>query len=41
MNASEKSFLDALQAEGPAADRAEKMTLYGQLVGGWESDIVS
>ena len=41
MNASAKSFLDALQAEGPAADRAEKMALYGQFVGGWESDIVS
>jgi hypothetical protein len=41
MNAPTKSFLDALQAEGPAADRVEKMTLYGQFVGGWESDIVS
>jgi len=30
------SFLDALRSERPAADRAEKMMLYGRFVGSWE-----
>lgn len=29
-------FLAALQADGPAPDRAEKMMLYGQFVGSWD-----
>jgi len=33
------TFLDALHAEGPAADRADKMALYGQLVGAWDLDV--
>jgi hypothetical protein len=32
------SFIDALNAAGPAPDRAEKMGLYGWLVGDWEMD---
>src|SRR6185437_14469750 len=32
-------FLDALHAEGPAADREGKMDLYGWLVGSWELDV--
>jgi hypothetical protein len=34
------SFIDALHAGGPAADRADKMTLYGWLIGRWEMDAV-
>src|ERR1700704_3717851 len=30
------AFLDALHAEGPAADRTAKMMLYGQFVGSWD-----
>ena len=33
-----RSFIAALVAEGPAPDRAEKMRLYGWLVGRWEMD---
>jgi hypothetical protein len=33
------AFLDALHAEGPAADRADKMALYGQFVGAWDLDV--
>ena len=29
------SFFDALQSDGPASDRADKMGLYGWLVGDW------
>jgi hypothetical protein len=32
------SFDTALHAEGPAADRAGKMQLYGWLIGNWEMD---
>src|SRR5438874_2395298 len=34
------SFTDALHAERPAADRTDKMGLYGWLVGRWEVDAV-
>jgi hypothetical protein len=33
------AFLDALHAEGPAADRAGKMALYGRFVGSWDLDV--
>ncbi len=33
------SFIDALQAGGPASDRAENMELYGFLVGAWDLDV--
>lgn len=32
-------FLDALRAEGPAADRASAMDLYGWLIGDWELEV--
>jgi hypothetical protein len=32
-------FLDALGAEGAAADRAGKMELYGRFVGSWDLDV--
>ncbi len=31
-------FLQRLLADGPAADRAEKMSLYGWLIGDWRMD---
>jgi len=33
-------FIATLHGDGPAADRAEKMKLYGWLVGDWEMDVV-
>ncbi len=33
-------FLDALGADGPAADRAGKMELYGRFVGSWDLDVM-
>src|SRR5262245_12340821 len=35
-----RSLIDALHADGPAADRADKMALYGWLIGDWEMDAV-
>jgi catechol 2,3-dioxygenase-like lactoylglutathione lyase family enzyme len=32
------SFIEALRSTGPAADRAEKMALYGWLIGDWTMD---
>ncbi len=32
------AFLQRLLADGPAADRAEKMSLYGWLIGDWQMD---
>jgi hypothetical protein len=32
-------FLDALGADGPAADRTGKMDLYGRFVGSWDLDV--
>ncbi|HWL88529.1 MAG TPA: hypothetical protein VNO21_22150 [Polyangiaceae bacterium] len=34
-------FADALHASGPAPDRADKMALYGWLVGRWATEIVA
>jgi hypothetical protein len=34
------SFVDALHTAGPAADRTDKMGLYGWLIGDWEMDTV-
>ena len=34
------AFLDTLGADGPAADRAGKMDLYGRFVGSWELDVM-
>ena len=33
------SFLAALSADGPAADRTGKMDLYGWLIGAWDLDV--
>jgi hypothetical protein len=41
MSEARKSFLDVLCADGPASDRAEKIALYGQFIGSWNTDIVS
>jgi hypothetical protein len=38
---SSPSFVDALHTDGPAPDRADKMALYGWLVGGWDTAIVA
>lgn len=32
-------FLAALGADGPVADRAGKMDLYGRFVGSWDLDV--
>ena len=34
------SFIGALQSSGPAPDRADKMKLYGWLIGQWTMDAV-
>jgi hypothetical protein len=34
------SFIDALCSDGPAADRADKLGLYGWLIGDWDMDAV-
>ena len=33
------AFLNALGADGPSADRAGKMDLYGRFVGSWDLDV--
>jgi hypothetical protein len=33
-------FTKALIASGPASDRAEKMTLYGQFIGSWDGTVI-
>ena len=35
------TFIDVLHANGPAADHADKLGLYGQFVGDWETDIIT
>ena len=34
------SFIGALASDGPAADRADKMKLYGWLIGRWTMDAI-
>jgi hypothetical protein len=34
------SFINALHADAPAADRADKMGLYGWLIGAWKMDVL-
>lgn len=34
-------FASALHAAGPAADRGDKLALYGRFIGDWEADIVT
>src|SRR5262249_35099278 len=38
MTAQPTSFTEALQSAGPARDRADKMGLYGWLIGRWDMD---
>jgi len=33
-----RSFIEALASDNPAADRADKMSLYGWLIGRWTMD---
>src|SRR5579885_2481855 len=33
------TLIDALHSDGPAPDRADKMGLYGWLIGAWEMDV--
>src|ERR1700749_4421411 len=35
------SFIDALHCDAPASDRADKMGLYGWLIGAWEMDVLA
>ena len=39
-NSRDSAFVAALHSDGPAADRAEKMQLYGRFIGDWEMDSV-
>ena len=39
-NSRDAAFIEALHSDGPAADRADKMQLYGRFVGDWEMDSV-
>lgn len=39
MNTAGLSFLEVLEADGPALDRAESMKLYAWLVGSWDLDV--
>lgn len=41
MIASPSSFIAALHAEGPAADRADRMGLYAWLIGRWDMDVIA
>jgi hypothetical protein len=35
------SFIDVLHTDRPAPDRAEKMGLYGWLIGSWDMDVIA
>ena len=39
-NSRDSAFVAALHSDGPAADRAEKMQLYGRFIGDWEMDSI-
>lgn len=39
MIAPANAFLEALQADGPSADRGRSMDLYGWLIGSWDLDV--
>ncbi|HEX3603501.1 MAG TPA: hypothetical protein VHU43_05375 [Steroidobacteraceae bacterium] len=38
---SQSGFASVLHAAGPAPERAEKLNLYGQLIGDWDADITA
>lgn len=35
------TFIDILHSAGPAADRADKLNLYGFLIGSWETTVIA
>jgi len=39
MGREQLSFINALSADGPAPDRADKMMLYGQFIGAWDGTV--
>lgn len=41
MSDTASNLLAALHAPAPAVDRADRLRLYGQLIGDWETDIVT
>jgi hypothetical protein len=41
MARSSESFIDILHSDHPASDRAEKLALYGFLIGSWETTVVA
>ena len=41
MNMASNKLISVLHAEKPAADRAEKLQLYGRFVGDWETRIIA
>jgi hypothetical protein len=41
MNTASSKLISVLHAEKPAADRAEKLQLYGRFIGDWEARIVA
>jgi hypothetical protein len=40
-NPKSAGFIAALHADGPVADRAEALELYGQFIGDWDADIAT
>src|SRR5215471_16384318 len=41
MTVDARTFVNVLHADGPDAERAGKLELYGQFVGDWETDIIT
>ena len=41
MTVDARTFINVLHANGPDAERAGKLGLYGQFVGDWETDIIT
>jgi len=41
MNIASSKLISVLHAEKPAADRAEKLQLYGRFIGDWETKIIA
>jgi hypothetical protein len=39
--ASSSSLIDVLHSDGPASDRADKMSLYGRFIGQWRTDVIT
>jgi hypothetical protein len=41
MNIASNELISVLHAERPAADRADKLQLYGRFIGDWETKIIA